>query len=50
MLLRFPEFKTEGGVVQHRLEAQGADEQVLAFWRELVAERILPEEEDDEFA
>jgi len=50
MLLRFPEFKAEGGVVQQRLESQGADEQVLAFWRELVAEEILPEVEDDEFA
>ena len=50
MLLRFPEFKVVGDIVQQRLEAQGADEQVLAFWRELVAEEILPEEEDDEFS
>ena len=49
MLLQFPEFKVAEGVVQQRLEAQGADEQVLAFWRELVAEEIAPEEEDDEF-
>src|SRR3972149_4124885 len=50
MLLRFPEFKVVGDIVQQRLEAQGADEQVLAFWRELVAEEILPEVEDDEFS
>jgi hypothetical protein len=50
MLLRFPEFKVAEGVIQKRLAAQGADEQVLAFWRELVAEEIAPEEEDDEFA
>jgi hypothetical protein len=50
MLLKFPEFKAVEGVVQQRLVAQGADEQVLAFWRELVAEKILAEEEDDEFS
>jgi hypothetical protein len=50
MLLRFPDFKVAQGVVQQRLEAQGADDAVLAFWRELVAEKILPEEEDDEFS
>ena len=50
MLLRFPEFKVAEGVVKQRLEDQGADEQVLAFWRELVAEEIIPEVEDDEFS
>jgi hypothetical protein len=50
MLLKFPEFKTVDGPVQLRLESQGADEQTLLFWRELVAEEIVPEEEDDEFA
>ena len=47
MLLRFPELKVEDGVVRQRLEAHGADEKVLAFWCELVAEEILPEEDDD---
>lgn len=47
MLLRFPELKVADGVVQQRLEAQGADEQTLAFWRELVKEEILPEDDDD---
>ena len=50
MLLRFPEFKVERGAVLDRLEALVADEQVLNFWRELVAEDLLPEEEDDEFS
>ena len=50
MLLKFSEFKVGEGIVQQRLEAQGANEQVLAFWRELVAEEILPEEDDDEFS
>jgi len=49
MLLRFPELKAEKGIVQQRLEAEGADEQTLAFWRELVAEEILPEEDKEEF-
>jgi hypothetical protein len=50
MLLRFPELKTEQGAVAQRLEAQGANEEVWDFWRQLVAEAILPEEEDDEFS
>ena len=48
MLLRFPEFKVAEGVVQKRLAAQGADDQVLDFWHKLVAEEILPEVEDDD--
>jgi hypothetical protein len=35
-------------IVSHRLVAQGADEQTLEFWRELVAEEFLPEEQDDD--
>jgi hypothetical protein len=50
MLLRFPELKSEQGAVAQRLEAQGADDETLNFWRQLVAEAILPEEEDDEFS
>jgi Nucleotidyl transferase AbiEii toxin, Type IV TA system len=50
MLLRYPELKVTGGVVQQRLEAQDPGEAVLAFWRELVAEEIAPEVEDDEFS
>lgn len=51
MLLRFPELKVVDGVVQQRLAALGADEETFAFWRQLVAETILAEEDDDdEFA
>jgi hypothetical protein len=50
LLLRFPKLKVEYGEVQQRLHAHGADEDVMALWRALVAEEILPEEEDDEFA
>lgn len=50
MLLAFPELKAVDGAVKQRLEAYGADETVLNFWRDLVIEQIVPEEEDDEFA
>jgi hypothetical protein len=32
------------------LLAEDAGEESLAFWQQLVAEQILPEEDDDEFA
>jgi Nucleotidyl transferase AbiEii toxin, Type IV TA system len=48
MLLRFPELKVDEGIVRKRLEAEGADEQTISTWRDLVAEEILPEEEDDD--
>jgi hypothetical protein len=47
MLLRFPEYKVRDGVIEQRLVSQGADEPTLAFWRELVAEEILPEEDEE---
>jgi hypothetical protein len=50
MLLKFPQLKVEHGSVRQKLEARGADENTLSFWRELVAEDIIPEGEDDEFA
>lgn len=49
MLLRFPELKVEGGLVEQRLMSQGADEEMLAFWRELVAEDIREEDEDESY-
>jgi hypothetical protein len=50
LLLTFPELKTEEGPVADRLRAQGAAEDVLGAWKELVAQEILPEDEDEEFA
>jgi Nucleotidyl transferase AbiEii toxin, Type IV TA system len=50
MLLRYPELKVEQGAVEQRLAALEAIEVAMALWRELVAENILPEEEDDEFS
>jgi hypothetical protein len=50
MLLRFPELKTQGGLVQQRLESLRAGDDAIALWRELVAEEIFAEEDDDEFS
>lgn len=49
MLLKFPELKVFEGAVKQRLETYEADDEVLAFWREVVNEEIVPEEDDDEF-
>lgn len=50
LLLTFPELKTEQGPVAERLEANDATKEVFAAWKDLVAEEILPEDEDDKFA
>jgi len=49
LLLTFPELKEEGGAVAERLRAAGADETILAAWRDVVAQEILPEEDDEKF-
>lgn len=49
LFLTFPEFKVEEGPVKERLVADGGGPEILTLWRNLVAEEILPEEEDDEF-
>ena len=46
LLLTFPELKTEEGPVAERLHAAKASDLVLAAWKELVAQEILPEDED----
>jgi hypothetical protein len=46
LLLTFPEMKTENGQVADRLRAAGAGAEVMAAWRELVAQQIEPEDED----
>ncbi len=49
-LLRvFPQLKAQDGPVAERLRAADASEQVMAAWKELVAQEIQPEDEDDEF-
>ena len=49
MLLKFPELKTNEGPVAERLRASGATPETLGVWKELVAQDIRPEDEDDEF-
>jgi hypothetical protein len=49
VLLTFPELKEEEGPVAERLRAAGADETVMAAWKDLVAQEILPEDEDEKF-
>jgi hypothetical protein len=49
LLLTFPELKTEEGAVAECLRAAGAAKDVMAAWKELVAQEILPEDEDAEF-
>jgi hypothetical protein len=49
LLLAFPELKSETGPVRERLEAGSASAEVLDLWRELVAQEIRPEDEDEGF-
>jgi hypothetical protein len=49
LLLTFPELKRDPGPVRDRLEAAAATPAALAAWKELVAQHILPENEDSEF-
>jgi hypothetical protein len=50
LLLNFPELKSVEGPVAERLKAAGAAPEVLAAWKEIVAQEILPEDEDEEFS
>lgn len=49
LLLTFPDLKTAFGPVRDRLEAAHATPIALKKWAELVAQEILPEDEDAEF-
>src|SRR6266849_3926756 len=49
VLLTFPELKQVEGPVAERLRAAGADETVMAAWKDLGAQEILPEDEDEKF-
>ena len=49
LLLTFPELKTEEGPVRQCLEQNDAPPEALAAWRELVAEEIAPQGEDEGF-
>lgn len=49
LLLTFPELKREPGPVTERLQAANADQTVLNVWKELVAQPIQAENDEDEF-
>ncbi|HEY7311224.1 MAG TPA: nucleotidyl transferase AbiEii/AbiGii toxin family protein [Gemmataceae bacterium] len=49
LLLTFPELKKAEGSVAEHLRAAGASLEVLAAWKDLVAQEILPEDDADEF-
>ncbi len=49
MLLQFPEMKSSRGLVRDRLDAAGANEDVIGAWEDIVKEEILASDEDDEF-
>ena len=49
LLLTFPELKKDSGAVMERLQAARVDQAVLEVWKELVAKKIVPPDEDDEF-
>ena len=49
LLLTFPDLKHDPGPVTERLRAMGVAPDVLAVWKELVAQEIKPANEDDEF-
>jgi hypothetical protein len=49
LLLTFPDLKKEEGEVAQRLRAGGASAEVMTAWKELVAQEILPEDEDEKF-
>jgi hypothetical protein len=49
LLLTFPELKQEQGPVVDRMHATGAAPEVLAVWRELVAQELTPPDDDDEY-
>jgi hypothetical protein len=49
LLLQFPELKQRSGPVADALQVTGAEPEVVAVWRELVAQEIQSPDEDDEF-
>jgi hypothetical protein len=49
VLLTFPDLKSIEGPVAERLRTAGATKDVMAVWKEIVAQEIQPEDEDDKF-
>jgi len=49
LLLTFPELKSESGGVGDALKTLGATAEEMNTWRELVAQEIIPPNDDEEF-
>ncbi len=49
LLLTFPELKYETGAVSECLRIANADTAIIQVWKDLVATKIEPPDEDDEF-
>jgi hypothetical protein len=49
LLLAFPELKQANGLVTDALRSTGASQTALDAWLDLVAQEILPDDEDDDF-
>jgi len=49
LLLTFPELKSDAGLVTKRLKAEGAGEEIMNLWSDLVKQAIQSTDEDDEF-
>lgn len=49
LLLTFPELKKEQGAVSEALRSMKAGEEVMASWRELVAQELIKPDDDREF-
>ena len=49
LMLAFPELKTAKGEVADRLQSAGVMDQTMDAWYDLVAQDIVPEEDDNDF-
>ncbi len=49
LLLAFPELKCDPGPVTDCLLRAETDQNILAIWREMVAQALLPEDDEDDF-
>lgn len=49
LLLKFPELKSNSGLVVDCLQASGVEAEIFTVWQEIVATEIKPEEDEDEF-
>jgi hypothetical protein len=49
LLLKYPELRLDQGPVFQLLVSAHASEDIIKTWRELLSEKIVPDDEDDEF-